>query len=78
MKDEITIKDTQNGKEFIFNNHYVLGIAGKDVDGFYYFWFTNATGAWDAWILRDIADKLDSLNQPWKDKINEDHKNGLI
>lgn len=40
-------------------------------DGFLYFFPDDYCGGWQAWVLREIADKLDELNKPWEDHINE-------
>lgn len=38
-------------------------------DGYYEFWpELNRAGYWPSWVLRDIANKVDALNEPW-DKI---------
>lgn len=50
-----------------------LGYLSTLEDGFYYFFSEDGRfgGGWDAWVLRQIADKLDELNKPWEDHINE-------
>lgn len=40
-------------------------------DGYYYFFPNSTSGAWAGWWMRQIADKLDELNKPWEDHINE-------
>ncbi len=81
--DTITVRDhPETGdaiKQFVFNKDQVFGEASRDVDGFYYFWFVNdPSGAWSAWVFRDIADKLDELNKSWVDHLNEAFKRGEI
>ena len=42
-----------------------------DVDGYFYFWPELRGGAWEAWIMKLIADKLDKINEKWDNEINE-------
>lgn len=50
-----------------------LGTFELDIDGYYYFWNKSENnGSWSSYSLRLIADKLDEINAPWKDKINEE------
>lgn len=54
----------------IFQNGVDLGAVYQEVDGYYVFW-PEAVGSWEAWVLRDIADLLDKMNQPWDDEVRE-------
>jgi hypothetical protein len=40
-------------------------------DGCLYFFPDDDHSGWPSWVLRQIADKLDELNKPWEDHINE-------
>ena len=52
----------------------------QEVDGFYYYDPLPGTGSYAAHTLREIADKLDEMNQPWLDQIerelNQDNEKG--
>ena len=54
---------TKNGK--------LIGEFIRDVDGYFYFWSENNLGAWPSHLLRDIADKLDEINQLWDEHIEK-------
>jgi hypothetical protein len=43
-------------------NNIPIGEAVQDVDGNFYFWPKEQTGALAAWALREIAKQLDNLN----------------
>ena len=52
-----------------------LGTFQMDCDGFYYFWKSeDLHGAETSYNLRLIADKLDEVNKPFQDIINNDLK----
>ena len=56
------------------DSEQVFGMVDRDVDGFFY-WFpdTDKTGAsWSSWVLRDIVEKLEELNLPWQNQIDND------
>lgn len=58
-------------KAFTPNNKY-LGTFELDVDGYFHYWQDKSlNGAWDAYILRAIADKLDEVNKPYKEAVDE-------
>ena len=38
-------------------------------DGYYQFWPEPVTGYWPTWALRQVADRVDSMNKPWDDKV---------
>ena len=43
-------------------------------DGYYEFWpELNRGGYWPSWVLRDIADKVDMLNEPWDKIVSTDN-----
>ena len=41
-----------------------------DVDGFYYYW-PDGNGHYAPHHLREIADELDRMNEPWEKQIEE-------
>jgi hypothetical protein len=53
------------------NGVYIGDILMKE-DGFYDFWPIQHGGYWPSYILRVIADKLDEINKPWQDQIDND------
>ena len=55
---------TKNGK--------LIGEFIRDVDGYFYFWSENNLGAWPSHLLRDIADKLDEINQLWDEHVEKE------
>ncbi len=55
----------------LFDNGVKLGEILRDHDGFFYFWSELRGGFWEAYILRDIADKCDELNAPYQRQIDE-------
>lgn len=48
-----------------------LGYFRLDVDGYYYFEELPNGGYWSAHSLRYIADKLDEINKPYDDEVNQ-------
>lgn len=62
--------------QFVYN---VLTSSGKNIgtfeldeSGFYNYWRNSKSdGAWQSWLLRAIADKLDDVNKPYKEVIDE-------
>jgi len=53
-------------------NGKLIGEFIRDVDGYFYFWSENNLGAWPSHLLRDIADKLDEINQLWDEHIEKE------
>ena len=51
-------------------NDHLVGELIMDVDGYYYFWPSN-DGCWPSHIMRSVANKLDEINKPWNDQIND-------
>lgn len=76
----ISVKENQDRKwrmEFFWENGTHLGHAYQEVDGFYVFVFPDGrNGAFEAHVLRSIADQLDKMNEPWQKQIDEDFKMG--
>ena len=57
----------------VFDNGVILGDIYMEVDGFFVFWpneDVNKKGYWESWVFREIADKLDEMNKPWKEEID--------
>ena len=38
-------------------------------DGYYQFWPEPISGYWPTWALRQVADRVDSMNRLWNDKV---------
>lgn len=56
----------------VHKNGVTLGDLCKLEDGFYYWWPDNTrTGCYESYVIREIADKLDELNKPWSNEIDE-------
>jgi hypothetical protein len=55
-------------------NGKLLGKIEQDVDGYFHFLSTvqPKDGFIPAFILRELADRIDEINEPW-DKIIEQH-----
>jgi len=41
-------------------------------DGYYEFWPHQRGGYWPSWAMRDIADKVDSMNAEWDAKVRQE------
>jgi hypothetical protein len=58
-------------------NHYLvsyntckMGEFLVEVDGYFVYYPELRGGAWESWIMHEIADKLDELNAPWDAEVN--------
>ena len=51
-------------------NNHLVGELIMDVDGYFYFWPSN-DGCWPSHIMHSIANKLDEINKPQNDEIND-------
>lgn len=76
----ITIKTEYNTEYPItynvyYKNQKLLGYFRLDIDGYYYFEDMPNSGNWSSYALRQIADKLDEINKPYDDKVNEYFEN---
>lgn len=38
-------------------------------DGFYQFWPESRGGYWPTWVMRQIADKVDLMNEKWSREV---------
>ena len=64
-------KQSDNLYDVWFNVKY-LGRFVKDVDGFFYYWGDESlSGSWSSYQLRAIADKLDEINKPYEEVVDE-------
>lgn len=58
------------GNDLFYENGVKLGQILAKEDGFYDFWPELNGGYWEAHVLRAIADKLDEMNKPWQEEID--------
>jgi len=58
------------------DNGKILGEFVQDESGFFGF-YCDTKGSWSSWTLKAIADRLDEINKPWDEKINEYFKSEL-
>ena len=65
--------------EKINKSYNVLTSSGKNIgtfeldeSGFYNYWRNlKSDGAWQAWLLKAVADKLNEVNKPFNDSVKE-------
>lgn len=70
--------ETKSQIDFFWKeNDHLLGYAIMLEDGYYSFSF-DGDGMWPSYALMAIAHKLDELNKPWDDHINEYFKNNPV
>ena len=65
---------TSIGNDNSFNvsfKHLSLGELIINDDGYYRWFPVSRDGYLDAWVLKDIVNKLEELNKPWDEKIKE-------
>lgn len=63
--------DGESGVLTYLNGH-VLGEFYREVDGYYVFVFADPNkGAWEAHVLREIADTLDEMNATWDKEVRD-------
>lgn len=62
----------QTDTELFFENGIKLGEILCDVDGYYKFFPEVKSGYWDTYVLREIADHVDKLNEEWNKKVEEE------
>ena len=54
------------------DNGVKLGEILMAEDGYYVFFSDDSKrGFWEAYILRQIADRLDEINKPWDDQVKQ-------
>ena len=54
------------------NNDLFIGTFELDESGFYSFWNPNhVAGSWSSYSLRMVADKLDEINKPFQETVDE-------
>lgn len=75
MKNAVNLNlEKVNEQEFkvITSNGLNIGTFELDVDGFWHFWNTDyIAGSWSSYSLRLVADKLDEVNKPYKEVVDE-------
>lgn len=58
--------------DVIYENGVKLGTLLAGADGYYGFWPNRRTGYWSSHIMREIANKIDKLDEPWDKIVQED------
>jgi hypothetical protein len=59
------------GYDVFYENGVRLGILYREIDGYFVFGPEPGGGSWSGHVLRDIADKIEELNKPWDQQIQE-------
>ena len=69
----LNLAKISSGYEVRFKNGKLAGQFEPSDDGFYYFWpeFEKDSGYLSPYVLRELAEELDKLNQPWTDEIDK-------
>lgn len=49
-----------------------IGSVYKEVDGYYNWVAPNLVGVWNARLLREVANMLDTLNKEWDEQVRRD------
>ena len=64
-----------NKSYYVFDGNEEIGSFQLDSDGYYYFWENSElTGCWTAYDLREIAELLDEVNEPYNTFVKENLK----
>jgi len=71
---ELTLQRSGDERFELFYRTQHIGYIYKEIDGFYVFQAKTNTGYWNEYSLRRIADKLESMNEPWNKYIEENLK----
>ncbi len=74
MTKYLTYQKIEGGYKIIYENGAYLGDFLVKEDGYYDWWprqDLGYVGCWAAYVLREMADKLDELNAPWDEEINK-------
>lgn len=58
----------ENGRLIFVPNGKEIGDVYQEVDGYYVF-SSAIQGFWESHMLREIANLLDSLNEPWDTEV---------
>jgi hypothetical protein len=67
-----TYKEHKNYLE-VFMNNIKIGELIKSEDGYFNWWADkDKSGYLPSYVLRDIANTLDSINRPWNDQVMKD------
>lgn len=60
-----------NGEVIDESNGVDLGNFIRDIDGFFYFDPIRKDGYWSSYSMRLVSNKLDELNKPYNDELDE-------
>jgi len=71
---ELTLQRSGDERFELFYRKQHIGYVYKEIDGFYVFQAKTNTGYWNEYSLRQIADKLETMNEPWNKYIEENLK----
>lgn len=69
--NKINTQEVTKGLHKVYFGDKHLGEFVLDVDGYFYYWPTDERGCWASYSMRWIADKLDELNRPWDEFIQQ-------
>lgn len=73
MSHHLTFKKNEYTYSVVAPNGKMVGSLQALDDGFLYFFPDGLSGgAWTAWWMREVADKLDELNKPWRERIEKE------
>lgn len=65
-------KENEQVYKVITSNDLFIGTFKLDIDGMWHFWNPNyVAGSWTPHSLRVVADKLDEINKPFKEVVDE-------
>jgi hypothetical protein len=76
MTNNIQAVIVLRGSDLYAANGVKIGQILAKEDGYYDFWPEHNGGYWPAYMLRAIADMLDTMNKPWDDQIRNDPRVG--
>lgn len=71
-KKYCTYKKYSSSYEIFFENGVKIGALIMCEDGYYNFFPELRGGYWTSYIMREIADKVDEINKPWDEKIQQE------
>lgn len=68
----ITYKQISDSNYDIIFNDRIVGSLQLDIDGFFYLDIRpEDNGYYSAWVLKNIAEKLEELNSEWVEKLSK-------
>ena len=73
MKKFIALEKIEGGYKCIFENGVYIGDILVKEDGFYDWWppHLGRGGCWSSYVLRELADKIDELNEPYQKEMEK-------